>query len=64
MMYFLEISVANDFTFFVVVMFYGIVALAVMCVLAGIIEGIAKAIERRRRKKFRKGYVNLRYYED
>lgn len=63
MMYFLEISTANDFTFFVVVMFYGIVALAVMCVLAGIIEGITKAIERRR-KKFRKGYVNLRYYED
>lgn len=63
-MYFLDISMANDLEFAIVVGFYGFIALIVMCILAGIIEGIANVIERRRRKKFRKGYVDLRHYED
>jgi hypothetical protein len=63
-MYFLDISMANDLEFAIVVGFYGFIALIVMCILTGIIEGIANVIERRRRKKFRKGYVDLRHYED
>lgn len=63
-MYFLEISIANDIDFAIVVGFYGMIALVVMCILAGIIEGIFNLVEKRRRKKFRKGYVNLRNYED
>lgn len=62
-MYFLEISIANDIDFAIVVGFYGMIALVVMCILAGIIEGIFNLVEKRRRKKFRKGYVNLRNYD-
>lgn len=63
-MYFLEISTANDFTFFVVVMFYGTIALIAIGIIDAIFEIITSIIERRRRKKFRKGYVDLRNYED
>jgi hypothetical protein len=60
MMYFLEISAANDFTFSFVVMLYGVGVLLAMCLVMGIIEWITENRERRKRMKRnrnRKGYA-------
>lgn len=59
-MYFLEISKANDFDFFVVCMIYGAAVLLAVCLIMGIIEWIDERRERRKRMKRnrnRKGYA-------
>jgi hypothetical protein len=59
-MYFLEISKANDFEFFVVCMIYGAGILVATCLIMGFIEWVAESRERRKRmkrNKYRKGYA-------
>lgn len=59
-MYFLEISKANDFDFFMVCLIYGAGILVVTCLIMGFIEWVAESRERRKRMKRnrnRKGYA-------
>jgi hypothetical protein len=49
----LMISTANDLEFALVVGFYGMIVLVVMCVITGIIETICDRIERKREKQRR-----------
>lgn len=59
-MYFLEISKANDFDFFVVCLIYGAGILVATCLIMGFIEWVAESRERRKRTKRnrnRKGYA-------
>lgn len=59
-MYFLEISKANDFDFFVVCLIYGAGILVATCLIMGFIEWVAESRERRKRMKRnrnRKGYA-------
>lgn len=59
-MYFLEISKANDFEFFMVCLIYGAGILVATCLIMGFIEWVAESRERRKRMKRnrnRKGYA-------
>lgn len=59
-MYFLEISKANDFDFFMVCLIYGAGILVATCLIMGFIEWVAENRERRKRTKRnrnRKGYA-------
>lgn len=59
-MYFLEISKANDFDFFMVCLIYGAGILVATCLIMGFIEWVAESRERRKRMKRnrnRKGYA-------
>lgn len=59
-MYFLEISKANDFDFFMVCLIYGAGILVATCLIMGFIEWVAESHERRKRMKRnrnRKGYA-------
>lgn len=59
-MYFLEISKANDFDFFMVCLIYGAGILIATCLIMGFIEWVAENRERRKRMKRnrnRKGYA-------
>ncbi|MBO5715233.1 MAG: hypothetical protein J6S23_02425 [Clostridia bacterium] len=62
-MYFLEISKANDFDFFVVCLIYGAGILIATCLIMGFIEWVAESRERRKRmkrNKYRNRYVDIR----
>lgn len=61
-MYFLEISKANDFDFFMVCLIYGAGILVATCLIMGVIEWVAENHERRKRMKRnrnRKGYAAI-----
>lgn len=65
MIYTLMIDTAGDAAFAFVVMLYGAVILAAMCIITAIVEGIVKAIEKakerkRRRNRCRSDYARFR----
>lgn len=49
----LMINTANDLEFALVVGFYGMIVLVVMCVITGIIETICTRVERKREERRR-----------
>lgn len=59
-MYSLMIDVANDAAFSFVAMIYGGAIFAVLIIITAIIEGIAEARERKRRRNFRNNYVKFK----
>lgn len=59
-MFLLTIDIANDAAFATVALMYGIVIFAVLIIITAIIEGIAEARERKRRRNFRNNYVKFK----
>ena len=63
MIYTLMIDTASDAAFAFVVMLYGAVILAAMCIITAIVEGIVKAIERAQERKRRRNRCR-NYYDN